>query len=311
MAYGFNMELRNQQEWSWLLALDLCLGGLGGGLFVLYQVFDLPRFIALLSLGLVVLGGVVLLSELGHPLRAWRAIARLRTSWISRGVLFVSFFLVAASLYLASASAAFSWFPWTEDTLGARVAWFVAGLCAVLITVYPGFVLSASAGIPFWNTRLLPLLFLTHSAMGASGIVLLISPVHAYGQVLPQIESLAAVLMVANFVLTSIYLAVMNHSGGAARESVRLLNRDPLGWTFRIGVILVGMLLPLFIVLWLPSATGLAGAFILIGTPLFRYCVLKAGVYVPSALVGADRGKLKPISVDLLREFAGLTTPRS
>jgi len=40
----------------------------------------------------------------------------------------------------------------------------------------------------------------------------------------------------------------------------------------------------LVVVLWTPSAMALAGLFILIGGLLFRYCVLKAGVYVPFPL---------------------------
>jgi formate-dependent nitrite reductase membrane component NrfD len=53
-----------------------------------------------------------------------------------------------------------------------------------------------------------------------------------------------------------------------------------LGWTFKLGVILVGMLLPLSIIAWLPSAAIVAGGSILVGGLLFRYCILKAGVYV-------------------------------
>ena len=39
---GFNMELRSQREWSWLLAIDLFLGGLGGGV-VLVSLVGLGR----------------------------------------------------------------------------------------------------------------------------------------------------------------------------------------------------------------------------------------------------------------------------
>ncbi|MEK6562380.1 MAG: hypothetical protein AABZ59_04290, partial [Candidatus Binatota bacterium] len=76
MAHEFNTELTAQEEWGWLLALDLFFGGLGGGLFLLFLIFNLPPTIAVLSLGLVVLGGLVLLAELGHPLRAWRALCK-------------------------------------------------------------------------------------------------------------------------------------------------------------------------------------------------------------------------------------------
>lgn len=303
---GFNMELRSQREWSWLLVIDLFLGGLGGGLYLVYEFFHLPAFVALLSIGLVMAGGAVLLSELGHPLRAWRAIARPRTSWISRGVLCVTVFVLAGSLSVAPAFTAFSWLPWSEESLAGSALGIIAGLCALMIILYPGFILSAPRSIPFWNTPFIPVLFLTHSLMGASGIVLLASPVGALQGSLSAIESLAAVLIVVNLAMISIFLFAMNHGGLSARESVRLINQAPLGRTFRLGVLLVGMIIPLGIVLWLRSAVYAAGAGILIGGILFRYCVLKAGVYVPSALVGLDMSRLKPSTSELEREYASM-----
>jgi sulfite dehydrogenase (quinone) subunit SoeC len=310
MANGFNMELRGQQEWSWLLTIDLFLGGLGGGLFLLFQIFHLPPVMALLSLGLVALGGVVLLSELGRPWRAWRAIFRLRTSWISRGVLFVSLFLAAGSIYIAAALRVFSWFPPASDHPGIRMLGVIAGLCALLITVYPGFVLSASRGIPFWDSLLLPVLFFTHSAMGASGVVLLVSRFRSLERGLHPIEVLAAALIIVNLIAISIYVWAMNRASVAAQEAVKLLQRGPLGWTFGVGVILVGMVVPLAVVLWMPSAEVLAGGSILIGALLFRYSVLKAGVYAPLALVGLDMSKLCRADADLVGEYAGSTAGR-
>src|SRR3989338_3302609 len=76
MAHEFNTELTEQEEWGWLLAVDLFLGGMGGGLFLLFLIFNLSPSIAVLSLGLVALGAVVLMVELGRPLRAWRALCK-------------------------------------------------------------------------------------------------------------------------------------------------------------------------------------------------------------------------------------------
>lgn len=284
MAHEFNMELTGQEEWSWLVAIDLFLSGLGGGLFLFSQIFDLPHSIALISLGLVVFGGLVLLTELEHPLRAWRAICRPLTSWISRGVIFVFLFIISGSLYLAPAFDSFSWLPWTPDTLGGKILRVIAGVSAFFVTLYPGFVLSASPSIPFWNSPLLPVLFFSHSVMGASGIVLLISPFGSFDPGVQGINSLATLLIIANFVMIANYLLTLKRSSLAAKEAVRYLSEGSLGRTFKVGVVLVGMILPLLVVVWFPSALVLAGAFILVGALLFRYCVLKAGVYVPFPL---------------------------
>ena len=128
-----------------------------------------------------------------------------------------------------------------------------------------------------------------------------------------QFDSLAAVLIVVTCVLLGAYLLAMHRAGGPARESVRLLNAPPLSWTFRLGVIAVGLLLPLLLVLWVPSAVVLAGLCMLVGGLLFRYCVLKVGVYVPPALVqeGMDFSRLNRTGTDLQREYAGMAAQRA
>ncbi len=304
MAYAFNMQLRTQQEWSWLLAIDLFLGGLGGGLFLLFEFSKLPVIFGLLSLGLVVLGGIVLLSELGKPSRAWRAICRPQSSWISRGVLAISVFMITGLLYLAPALPAFSRLPWAGDNHASRILACIAGIGALFITLYPGFVLSVPRAIPFWNSRFLPVLFFTQSAMGASGLVLSISQFSSVEAVLPQIVDVAIALLVINILAISIYLFSMNRGGVAAQQSVRTLNAGSLGWTFRIGVMGVGMILPLLMLVLFPASVVLAGAFIVIGALLFRYSVLKAGVYVPPALAGMDMSRLCRADSELAREYA-------
>lgn len=300
MAQGFNMELRCQQEWGWLIATWLFLSGSGSGLFLLYELFNLPSLFAPLSLGTIVLGGAVLLWELGNPLRAWRGVSRLGTSWLSRGALSVWLFVVCSSLLIAPELDAFSWLPWGRDHAVAKALEWIASLCALVITLYPGFSLAKNRSVPFWNTALFPVLSFGFALMGASGLVLLAS--FWLSRDLQGIASLAVIVIAVNAVLLALHMFVMHRAGGASRESVRLLNRGPLAWTFWIGVVLVGMIVPLLLVA-LRQSVALAGSGLLVGTFLFRYCALKAGVYVPPVL--ADLSRLKRPSADLRREYAG------
>jgi formate-dependent nitrite reductase membrane component NrfD len=283
MAHEFNTELIAQEEWGWLLALDLFLGGMGGGLFLLFLNFDLPPSVALLSVILVALGALVLMVELGHPLRAWRALCKPFSSWISRGVFSVTLFVVFASLYSASGFDAVSWLGVDNDA-ARRTIGVIAAVSALMVTLYPGFVLAASPSIPFWNSPFLPLIFACHSLMAASGLLFLIAPLALDSPKLAGISFLGLVLIALNLVLGAMYLGNSKRSGLAARDAVRRLNEGSLGLTFKLGVILAGMVVPLLIVLWVPSILALAGALMLIGGLLFRYCVLKAGVYVPFPL---------------------------
>ena len=307
MVQGFNAEFKCQREWGWLLSIWLFLSGTGCGLFVLFKLLDLPIFFALLALGSIVLGGAVLLLELGSPTRAWRGVSRIRTSWLSRGVVFVCFFIVTGFLSVAPALVP----PWQGADLGARALGWIAALCALMIVLYPGFFLAKNRSIPFWNTAWLPAVLVGYAATGASAMILLGSAFLREG--LRPFDTLAAVLIVVTGILVGVYLLAMHRAGGPARESVRLLNAAPLSWTFRLGVILVGLLLPLLLVLWVPWAAVVAGLCMLAGSLLFRYCVLKVGVYVPPALVqeGMDFSRLNRTGTDLEREYAGMAAQRA
>ena len=283
MTHEFNTELVAQEEWGWLLASDLFLGGMGGGLFLLSLSFNLPASVAVVSVLFVALGAVVLMIELGHPLRAWRALCRPFSSWISRGVFCVTLFVLFGILYSAPGFAALSWLAPDSDSV-RRTIGVIAAVAALLVMLYPGFVLAASPSIPFWNSSFLPLIFTFHSLMVASGFLFLIGPWGLDSAKLPGISFLGVILIVANLVMGAMYLSNAKSSGLAGKESVRRLNVGSLGRTFQLGVVLLGMIAPLLIIIWAPSVLTLAGLFILIGGLLFRYCVLRAGVYVPFPL---------------------------
>jgi len=306
MANVFNMELRAQQEWSWLLAIWLFLGGTGSGLFLLFLAFELATLYGVLSLGLIMAGGVVLLLELGNPLRVWRTLFRPGTSWLSRGVFFVLIFIASSAVVLAPRLGILPWLSPLTDSLAIRLLGWVAGLCALMIVLYPAFFfLTTSRAIPFWNTPLLPLLFVGYAVLGGAGGVLLLA---GFSSIPSQIEPLAVTMILINAAMILIYLLTMYRAGGSAQESVRLLNRNALGLIFWLGVVVAGMVLPLLEILIVRWSMAPAGALILVGGLLFRYCLLKAGVYIAPALVEADVDlkTLNRTSAEFEREYAGM-----
>lgn len=304
MAQKFNMELRTQQEWGWLLALWLFLSGSGSSLFLLFEIFDLPLPLAVASLAIVFFGGAVLLYELGSPLRAWRGFTRASTSWLSRGVISVSSFILFSALAIAPGFEAFSGLPWTRASAAGTVLNWVAGFAALMITLYPGFFLAKNRSIPFWNTPLLPLVFFTLSILGGCGVALAASPFLNVPPV--DVAPLAAIGIVVEFALLAVFLAAKYRSGGPARESVRILSRGPLGALFWVGAVGLGMILPLGGIVSSDTAFLPVGVAILAGGILIRYCILKAGVFVPFALVsgGLDLSRLNRTPGNLEREYA-------
>ena len=201
--------------------------------------------------------------------------------------------------------------PWESASLTGRALGWIGALCALMIVLYPGFFLAQNRSVPFWNTAWLPVVLVCYAATGASAMILLGSAYLRNG--LRPFDSLAAGLIVLSCILVGVYLLAMQRAGGPAKESVRLLNAPPLSWIFRLGVVLVGLLLPLVLVLWVPSALVLAGLCMLAGSLMFRYCVLKVGVYVRPALVqeGMDFSRLNRTGTDLQREYAGMAAERA
>ncbi|MCL4182028.1 MAG: polysulfide reductase NrfD [Burkholderiaceae bacterium] len=300
MARDFNAEMRCQSEWGWLLAIWLFLSGTASGLFLMYRLADLPEFFGMTAVGMLCVGGAVLLLEQGSPMRSWRAVSGIRTSWLSRGTVFVIGLLAFATLSLAAKRLPAA--PWTGELAGS-FGW-LAALCALLVMLYPGFFLANHRSVPFWRTPMLPIVFVISAIVGASAVVLIASGAANDGR--GAYRTFAGGSIAATLVVLCVYLVAMSQLKGAAGESVRLLNRAPLAWFFWGGVVVLGSALPLALLWSQPAAPRVAGVCMLGGCLLLRYCVLEAGVLVPAPLAAApfDFIRLTRTNIeDLAREY--------
>ncbi len=289
MVDQFVIGFKTQKWWGSLAAIDFFLGGTGGGTFILSMYLGLP-FGMVLGWIAVALGAVALLIDLGRPDRFLRAGSQVARSWISRGVVFTTLFLVFGLLRMAP-----EWLTglaWGSSTGLGQAIGVVAALGALGVMMYTGFLLSHSPSIPFWNTTLLPLLFALYGFACGAGVLLVALP--SLGGRAADLKSAAVIgiaLFAACLVFLWIYLLTMASSTVAAKESVRMLVRAQLSVPFLIGVNLVGLVVPLVLAasVYLADpgfaaaspALAAAGLLALIGGYLFRYSLLRAGVYPP------------------------------
>ena len=103
------MQLKAQSKWGWLIASYLFLAGLGGGAYVTGVVADFVGgdWVALAKIGValgfpcVLVGSVFLIADLGTPANFWRAFMRPGTSWVARGTIIISIFMVIGFLHIA------------------------------------------------------------------------------------------------------------------------------------------------------------------------------------------------------------------
>lgn len=121
---------------------------LGAGMFIVSSIFAILWGELIGWLICAVLGGGLHLLYLGHPFRFYRMILRPQTSWISRGLIFVSAFLIFGGIHIVLS------FKGTSN-LSLLI---VTNIFAFLAVIYGGFAMNYVNGIPLWNSALLPVL---------------------------------------------------------------------------------------------------------------------------------------------------------
>jgi protein NrfD len=162
--------------WDVRVSLDLFLGGLGVGAFLLgallytidakaYDAFVKKAFI--LAPILVIAGLLLLLTELGRPLNVIKTIYAVNpTSFMSIGIFLQSAF-VAVALLLA-----FSVVTKGVESVCAKYV-YVAAVLAGLVGLYHGFLLTGIAKEP-WNNAI-PVIFFVSSILAGSSLLFLLN----------------------------------------------------------------------------------------------------------------------------------------
>lgn len=280
--------IKPQREWGLLVVVYLFLGGAGAGLYAVSLYMGKP-FESVLGLVTVALGTVFLLLDLGRPERFWRAFMNPGTSWISRGTFFIALLMIAGTLQVAPSIPGLEILPWGEGTTIGWILKAASALLAALVMTYTGFVLSPSPAVPFWNSPLVPAVFLGYSLLAGVDIFLLVERALGQGgENLMFLEWFQGHLTIVCLALVVLHVAAMSARSVAARETVRTLTRSRHAVLFIGGVILAGLVGPLILTgnllvdrnaeVAVPSLI-LAGAMRLSGDYLFRYLMVKTGCY--------------------------------
>jgi sulfite dehydrogenase (quinone) subunit SoeC len=273
---------RPQREWAegrgilLILAHFFTGAGAGAWLFAVPLGSDSGLLIGFL---LAALGAVGHLLFLGRPERFWRMATRLGSSWISRGLVGLSLFLVTASVYLA-----LLFFAAHQTILGVT-ALALSLLGALWTVIYKGFVWASSKGIPLWNTPLIPALYIAYALRGGAAALILLAAMGARMGALEPLEPVKLWLAVSTAVLVLIYLEVMRGSGMTELRSVNLLLFGKVALPFYLGAVLFGLILPIGIGSFAyfdnvpPGLLALVGLLSLLGDLSIIYCIARAGLY--------------------------------
>jgi formate-dependent nitrite reductase membrane component NrfD len=278
-----------QTEWidrrGIFLWIAFYAGGLGGGLYLVSLYFNSLWGMFISWLIIAVLKGGTHLIYLGKPLRFWRIIAHPQTSWLARGFLFVMGFVGFGAIQLM--------LSYRVPGSAAEIVFkALTGIMAFSVAIYTGFVLKTVKGVPFWNSALLPLLFILCGMLGGFGLAVVIA-VNGGGINLGQAETGSRWLLAANILLIVIYLWRASLREAVGKQSVLEQIHGRSAPVFWIGIVLLGIVIPLTVTIIsliageVTSALLIAGVVCeILGGLALRYCVLKAGAYKPLVAIG-------------------------
>ena len=283
--YEFMVKYTPQREWiekrGIMLWLAFFFVELGAGAFIVSSVFGSlwGMFIGWFLCG--VLGGGFHLLYLGHPFRFWRIILShgWKTSWISRGLIFVGLFLILGAIHLILVQ-------WASPVPGLLIA---AGVFAFCTIVYVGFVMNYVNSIPLWNTPLLPVLYVILGIWGGLGVTLIALLATRDTAVVGSVEEWSRIFLLAFIFIVFIYLFSIRYQGPTGMTSVRQIVSGKWSPLFWVMVVVLGMVLPLGVALgsWLVGSAipvvllYLVVIFELLSDLALRYCILRYGLYAP------------------------------
>jgi polysulfide reductase chain C len=300
--------LRPQKEWKEVIAIYLYLAGMGAGSFVIgtlvhwmgvklnpsllpsVDLFGYPLNLSKVPIFwgpiMVAIGAPFLILDLGIKWRFLYACLNPRTSWVARGFIILSIFIVSGLVLLAKSVLPFEGL-YPESALW-RVLELIALAFAFGTAIYTGILLKATKSIPLWNTYLLPLLFLV-SALSTGSMSIILSTLgtglisHDSG-VMKGLMGGEQILVVIEGIVLYLFLSRTYRGAEQGKDSVRLLLFGEMKLIFWGGIVVLGFIFPVIlesIASLFPGNAALifvAGILLLCGGFFLRLGVLHAGI---------------------------------
>lgn len=304
-----------QSSWGSLIAWYLFLAGTGAGVYLIGTLMSLlnkkennsiERIGAFWGWPLVGIGCGFLLMDLGRPTRFLYAMLRPFNSMISVGFIILCVFMVIGFYHMLLLKQEKPVSRWLK-ILGSFFAFGTA--------IYTGLLLGVVKAIPFWNSTILPVLFVLSALSAGAGlclVVLVFSRNNLAGHSLKAVANMDLTILVVEAIALFSLLFISLQSGNATAEGAKVLIGGNFALVFWLFVVIVGIFAPLLLEITLekkydnPTFTlvdhlaksetasaleqssskiyALIGLCLLVGSIALRYSILAAGIKVPLGL---------------------------
>lgn len=293
-----------QTEWGWIIAIDLYLAGMGAGSYMVGTLLDwmgysLTPAREILLLGspidlskaalfwgpiLVLMAVPLLVLDLGRKERFLYACLKPGTSWIARGSIIISAFILVGGALIGM----YIWpFRWLEGIPTFRVVLQIAGFFFAFGTAfYTGMLLKSVGSVRLWNAPLLSVLFVLSSlSTGCMGIVLFTLAVGPAGFPFPQtLIAISLILVLVEGAILALYILHSLRTKGRGVSSVSIFISGDLKLLFWGGIVVMGFIFPVLLYYLYahfpdyPILLFATGLFLLAGRLFLRFGIIRAGI---------------------------------
>ncbi|HLB05162.1 MAG TPA: NrfD/PsrC family molybdoenzyme membrane anchor subunit [Thermodesulfobacteriota bacterium] len=291
--------------WPVLIAIYLFLGGISAGAFIASVIagyIDQEKYKNISRVGAyvaplpVIIGTGLLILDLDRPYRAFSLFWNIHpTSVMSLGAWLLLIFSILSVLYAAIFMAESGKLSAAQPLVSSKNIIGLAGLiCAFGTAIYTGVLISAVISIRELWSQTVPVLF-TISALStgiASVIFFLALSPNKDRNAINRLGWADSILIAIELGIILVWIIGMYNGTAGNKEAIREIVGGTFGGMFWIGVVLIGLLIPLVMEYkhlkeartHAEAGTGsalIAAVLVLVGGMILRYVVLIGGQILP------------------------------
>jgi polysulfide reductase chain C len=283
-----------ESAWGWLIVTYLFLAGAGAGAFMAAVACDLlapdwskslARAGSVAAGPLVAVGTVCLVLDLEAGLwQPWRQIYLLSsaTSMITWGVVILSAFIPVAFLYALGLNEITVVGKYIKPHV--RKLEYVGSFLAVATAGYTGVLIAVVNGVPFWNTPVMPVLFMA-SAMSTGLAVAMIGAAIIDVTTIRTLSNFAlghVIFLAVECVVLMLLIFMSLTKSAEAAQSASMLISGALSPYFWALVVTIGILVPFVLSIAEYLQYGEMPKYLVVGADL---CVLVGGMSLRALIV--------------------------
>ena len=287
MPYDFMVKHLPQEAWikgkGVFLWLAFFFSEIGAGIYLISLILGFQQGLLLGYLVLLVVGGGIHVAYLGKPFRVALMFLKPGSSELARGMWIILLFAIFGAIQLAPI--VFPGVSWSGD---GTVLNIINGVLCFFIITHGFMTMSMVQALPVWNSSMMIPLSLFSGLFTGSQIILF--GIYLTTGDIGHAELWARWTLIGFAFSFGIFLFSGLHSSENAKASLMTLIKGEKSMLFYVGIVLVGLIIPLLITLkfWVGGAEQIGGGLIFLrlvcvicGDLLVRYGIMWSARYTP------------------------------